>query len=240
MLDNAEELSMDTPYGAPSDTITLGGIGGRRLAFIPRHGKKHNIAPHKINYRANIWALQKLGVSRVVAPSAVGSLREELAPGRFVVPSQFLDFTRTREGSFSEDGRVIHISVAEPFCPELRTVLLDAAGDAHDGGTYACIEGPRFSTRAESALFRAAGADIIGMTMVPECQLSREAQMCYASVSTVTDYDAWAEKAVTAKEVLATLADNVERTKALLAKLIPTIPRDRKCTCADALAEAEF
>ena len=197
-----------------------------------------------INFKANIWAFQELGVKRIIAPSAVGSLKEELAPGHFALPSQFLDFTKSRDGSFSKDGRVIHISVADPFCPELKDSILKIANTQnltiHKDCTYVCIEGPRFSTKAESKFFRSTGADIIGMTLVPECQLAREAQICYASISTVTDYDVWAKKPVTAKEVLETLSKNVDSTKNLLKFLIDEIPKSRKCTCEKALSEAEF
>ncbi len=244
LLKNAKEISVETPYGKPSDTITVGEFNERKIAFMPRHGKKHSIPPHMINFKANIWAFKELGVKRIIAPSAVGSLKEELAPGNFAIPSQFLDFTKSREGSFSEDGRVIHISVAEPFCPELKDSIFKVAKSQnltiHKDCTYVCIEGPRFSTKAESKFFRSTGADIIGMTLVPECQLAREAQMCYASISTVTDYDVWAEKPVTAKEVLETLSKNVASTKNLLTLLIDEIPKSRNCACEKALSEAEF
>ena len=197
-----------------------------------------------INFRANIWAFKELGITRIIAPSAVGSLKEELAPGHFALPTQFLDFTKSREGSFSKDGRVIHISVADPFCPELQSSIIKVTDEQniglHKDCTYVCIEGPRFSTRAESKFYRTTGADIIGMTLVPECQLAREAQMCYASISTVTDYDVWADKPVTAKEVLETLSKNVETTKKILTELIDKIPKTRTCSCAKALEEAEF
>jgi 5'-methylthioadenosine phosphorylase len=197
-----------------------------------------------INFKANIWAFKELGVTRIIAPSAVGSLKEELEPGHFALPTQFLDFTKSRDGSFSEDGRVIHISVADPFCPELQSSILKVTDEQnigiHKDCTYVCIEGPRFSTRAESKFYRSTGADIIGMTLVPECQLAREAQICYASISTVTDYDVWADKPVTAKEVLETLSKNVEITKKILTELIEKIPKTRSCSCAKALEEAEF
>ncbi|MCV0373399.1 MAG: S-methyl-5'-thioadenosine phosphorylase [Nitrosarchaeum sp.] len=244
LLESPQEIEMDTPYGKPSDKITVGVFKGRKIAFLPRHGKKHSIPPHMINYRANIWAFKELGVTRIIAPSAVGSLKEEVAPGHFALPTQFLDFTKAREGSFSEMGRVIHISVADPFCPELQSSILDVVGkqnfEIHKDCTYVCIQGPRFSTKAESKFYRTTGAEIIGMTLVPECQLAREAQMCYASISTVTDYDVWAEKPVTAKEVLETLSKNVERTKLVLTELIDKIPKTRNCSCAKALEEAEF
>ncbi|CAD6368940.1 S-methyl-5'-thioadenosine phosphorylase [metagenome] len=244
ILEDAKEISMDTPYGKPSDSITVGIFKGRKIAFLPRHGKKHAIPPHMINYKANIWAFKELGITRIIAPSAVGSLKEEIEPGHFALPTQFLDFTKSRDGSFSENGRVIHISVADPFCPELQSSILKVVKEQnfhiHKDCTYVCIEGPRFSTKAESKFYRSTGAGIIGMTLVPECQLAREAQMCYASISTVTDYDVWAEKPVTAKEVLETLSKNVERTKRVLTDLINQIPKTRSCTCANALKEAEF
>ena len=197
-----------------------------------------------INYKANIWAFKELGVKRIIAPSAVGSLKEEFEPGNFALPTQFIDFTKSRKGTFSEDGRVIHISVADPFCPELQNIILDVANEQqvkiHNDATYVCIEGPRFSTKAESKFFKSTGADIIGMTLVPECQLAREAQICYASISTVTDYDVWAEKPVTAKEVMETLSKNVEITKKILTVLIDKIPETKSCSCEKALEEAEF
>ena len=244
LLKNTQEVNIDTPYGKPSDTITVGIFKGRKIAFLPRHGKKHTIPPHMINFKANIWAFKELGITRIIAPSAVGSLKEELEPGHFALPSQFLDFTKSRDGSFSEEGRVIHISVADPFCPELQLSILQVTEKQnlkmHKNCTCVCIEGPRFSTKAESKLYRSTGADIIGMTLVPECQLAREAQICYASISTITDYDVWAEKPVTAKEVLETLSKNVEKTKMVLTELIDKIPKTRSCSCDKALEEAEF
>jgi len=244
LLENAQEIDMDTPYGKPSDTITVGTFKGRKIAFLPRHGKKHTIPPHMINFKANIWAFKELGITRIIAPSAVGSLKKELEPGHFALPSQFLDFTKSRKGSFSKEGKVIHISVADPFCPELQASIIQVTDKEdlkmHKDCTYVCIEGPRFSTKAESKFYRSTGADIIGMTLVPECQLAREAQMCYASISTVTDYDVWAKKPVTAKEVLKTLSKNVEITKKILTELIDKIPKTRDCSCAKALEEAEF
>jgi len=244
LLKDSKEISVDTPYGKTSDSITVGEFNGKKVAFMPRHGKKHTIPPHLINFRANIWAFKELGVKRIIAPSAVGSLKEEFEPGNLALPSQFIDFTKSRKGTFSEDGRVIHISVADPFCPELQKVILNVTKiqgiKIHQDCTYVCIEGPRFSTKAESRFFRTTGADIIGMTLVPECQLAREAQICYVSLSTVTDYDVWAEKPVTAKEVMETLAKNVEMTKKLLTFVIDQIPEIKSCSCEKALEEAEF
>ncbi len=244
ILKNSKEITVDTPYGKTSDSITVGEFNGRNVAFMPRHGKKHTIPPHLINFRANIWAFKELGVKRIIAPSAVGSLKEEFEPGHFALPSQFIDFTKSRKGTFSEDGKVIHISVADPFCPELQNVILNITKkekiQMHENCTYVCIEGPRFSTKSESRFFRTTGADIIGMTLVPECQLAREAQICYVSISTVTDYDVWAEKPVTAKEVMETLAKNVETTKKILTLVIDQIPEIKSCSCEKALEEAEF
>ena len=244
LLNDSKEITIETPYGKTSDSITIGEFNGRKVAFMPRHGKKHTIPPHLINFRANIWAFKELGVKRIIAPSAVGSLKEDFQPGHFALPSQFIDFTKSRKGTFSENGRVIHISVADPFCPELQNVVLDAVKDQeieiHKDCTYVCIEGPRFSTKAESKFFRTTGADIIGMTLVPECQLAREAQICYVSISTITDYDVWAEKPVMAKEVMETLAKNVEMTKKILTIVINQIPEQKSCSCERALEEAEF
>jgi len=244
LLQDSKEVTIETPYGKTSDTITIGEFKGKKIAFMPRHGKKHSIPPHMINYCANVWAFKELGITRIVSPSAVGSLKEEIKPGSFVLPTQFIDFTKSRKNSFSKEGRVIHISVADPFCPELQEIVSETANNQgitlHKDCTYACIEGPRFSTKAESRFYKSTGADIIGMTLVPECQLAREAQMCYVSISTVTDYDVWAEKPVTAKEVMDTLSENVKITKKLLTELIDKIPKARSCSCEKALAEAEF
>jgi len=244
LFKESKKIKIETPFGKPSDLITIGEFKGRTIAFLPRHGEKHSIPPHLINFRANIWALKELGVKRIIAPSAVGSLKKEFAPGDFALPTQFLDFTKSRKGSFSEEGRVIHISVADPFCPELQNVVTKVTKDQninmHKECTYVCIEGPRFSTKAESKFFKSIGADIIGMTLVPECQLAREAQICYASIATVTDYDVWSEKPVTAKDVMTTLKKNVELTKKIFSVLIDKIPSKRQCNCAEALKEAEF
>lgn len=243
LLSESKEITIETPFGRTSDSITVGFYKGRKVAFMPRHGKKHTIPPHLINFRANIWAFKEMGIKRIIAPSAVGSLQERLKPGDFVIPAQFIDFTKSRKYTFFEEGKVIHISVADPFCPELQGSVQSAAEKIrlhlHRDATYVCIEGPRFSTRAESKFYKnIIGADIIGMTLVPECQLAREAQMCYLSVSTVTDYDVWAEKPVTAKEVLETLAKNAHNTKNLLGSLLDIIPQQRSCACSSALEEA--
>ena len=248
LLQDSKEIIIETPYGKTSDTITIGEFEGKKIAFMPRHGKKHSIPPHMINYCANVWAFKECGITRIISPSAVGSLKEKIKPGHFVLPSQFIDFTKSRKNSFSKVGKVIHISVADPFCPELQKNISDVVDSQnitmHKNCTYVCIEGPRFSTKAESKFYKSIGSDIIGMTLVPECQLAREAQMCYVSISTVTDYDVWAEKPVTAKEVMDTLSKNVEITKKLLVELIKKMPdnftSNRTCSCEKALAEAVF
>jgi 5'-methylthioadenosine phosphorylase len=242
LLKNVEEVTVDTPYGAPSDAITVGELAGRCVAFLPRHGKKHTIRPTDVNSRANIFALKKLGVQRILAPSAVGSLKEDYKPGDVVFVDQFIDRTTKREQSFYTGKKVCHISVAEPMCPELRQTLIAMAKDigirAHDTGTYVCIEGPRFSTKAESKLFRSWDADIIGMTLVPECVLAREAELCYASISTVTDYDVWKDHPVCADEVVATMKASVEKVKRIILKAVARLPKERSCECKGALKGA--
>jgi 5'-methylthioadenosine phosphorylase len=242
ILEDVKELKIYTPYGLPSDFIIVGTLKGRRVAFLPRHGRAHRIPPHMINYRANIWAFKELGVERVISVSAVGSLREDYKPGDFVCPDQFIDMTKNRVYTFFDGPVVAHVSMADPFCPELRELCVATARKLgitmHERGTYICIEGPRFSTRAESKLWRQFGADIIGMTLVPEVNLAREAGMCFVNIAMVTDYDVWAERPVTAHEVARVMAENVEKVKKLLYELIPAIPRERRCNCAHYLSEA--
>lgn len=242
LLEKPEKIKVYTPYGSPSAHVTIGDYGGRTIAFIPRHGEGHVIPPHAINYRANIWALKELGVERVLAPSAVGSLQEEYRPGELVLPDQYIDRTWGRPGTFYEGGQVAHISMADPFCPELIDILYDTAVSLnlpiHRGGIYVCIQGPRFSTRAESRLFRSWGAHIIGMTLIPEVNLAREARMCYLTIAMITDFDVWAEKPVSAEEVVRTMRENVEKVRKLLAEAIPKIPGERGCGCAKYLDEA--
>lgn len=244
LLEDAKSIKVYTPYGEPSDYVTIGVFKGRKVAFLPRHGKGHRIPPHKINYRANIWAFKELGVTRIVAPSAVGSLKEEMKPGHAVIPDQFIDRTRSRPSTFYEGGFVCHVSTADPFCHELRKLAIASARklkiDVHDYGTYVCIEGPRFSTRAESKMFRQWGAHIIGMTLVPEVVLAREAEMCYVNIATVTDYDVWADEPVSADEVVETLRKNVYKTKKMLESIIPEVPKKRSCTCGHALDGAIY
>jgi 5'-methylthioadenosine phosphorylase len=242
LVRNGREMRLDTPYGPPSDLIIVGELKGRKVAFLPRHGKKHTIRPTDVNSRANIHALKELGVQRILAPSTVGSLREEYKPGDLVFINQFIDRTTRREESFYTGSKVCHISVAEPMCPNLRKILIEVAEEMsinyHKTGTYVCIEGPRFSTKAESKMFRSWGADVVGMTLVPECVLAREAEICYSSIATVTDYDAWKDQPVTANEVLKTMRANVEKVKCIIAEAVPNIPKERRCECKGALKSA--
>jgi 5'-methylthioadenosine phosphorylase len=242
ILENTKEVKVYTPYGAPSEMITLGDLKGKKVAFMPRHGRKHTIPPHSINFRANIWAMKELGVTRIISPSAVGSLRENIRPGEFVIPDQIIDFTKRRLSTFYDGGQVCHVSFADPFCRDLRSVVIESAKtigvSLHENGTYVCIEGPRFSTRAESRLFRQWGADIIGMTVCPECNLAREAEICYVSVAMVTDYDVWAEKPVSAIEVAETMDRNIKTVRRLLSDAIQRVPEERTCECSRALKSA--
>jgi 5'-methylthioadenosine phosphorylase len=243
IFSDSKQIKVYTPYGEPSDFITIGVIEGRRVAFLPRHGKGHRIPPHKINYRANIWALKELGVKWLISVSAVGSLRMDYKPGDFVLPDQFIDMTKGREYSFFDGQLVAHVSMAEPFCSHLRNIIYDTASKMniiiHPNGTYICIEGPRFSTKAESRVWKEVfKADIIGMTLVPEVNLACEAQMCYATIAMITDYDVWAEKPVTAEEVERVMKTNIEKVKKLVIEVIKRIPEkpdERLCSCCNSL-----
>ena len=239
IITNEEKINIQTPYGETSDQITTGVFMDKKIAFLPRHGQKHSVAPHKINFLANIWALKELGVTRIIAPCAVGSLREEMEPGDIAIPDQFIDRTKDRASTFYEKDTVAHISTADPFCPELRNIAISEGNNLnykiHEKATQVCIEGPRFSTRAESNMFRNWGADTINMTLFPECVLARESQICYVAIATITDYDVWAETAVSHHEVLKTLEKNVEKTSSIIQNIIPQINDDRNCLCANAL-----
>ena len=242
ILEDVEETKVNTPWGRTSDLVSVGSFRDRRVAFISRHGRSHQIPPHMVPYRANLWALKELGVHRVIAASAVGSLREDYRPGEFVIVDQFIDRTKWRGDTFYEGGQVCHISTADPFCPELRECFVKSAGllgvPCHDKGTYICINGPRFSTRAESKLFRSWDVDIIGMTLLPEAALARELELCYASVAMVTDYDVWADRPVSTDEILRTMSGNAVNFKRLVMDSIPRIPSVRHCDCAHALSNA--
>lgn len=245
-LSNIKEIKVYTPYGETSDYIILGTLAGKRIAFLPRHGRGHRIPPHKVNYRANIWALKQLDVKWIISVSAVGSLRMDYKPGDFVIPDQFIDMTKGRQYTFFDGPTVAHVSMADPFCEHLRKIILESAKDlgitAHGSGTYICIEGPRFSTRAESRVWREVyKADIIGMTLVPEVNLACEAQICYATIAMVTDYDVWAEHPVTAEEVGKVMSANVTNVKKLLGEVIkrlPDKPNERECSCCNSLKTA--
>ncbi len=242
LLKNIEEVKVNTPYGSPSSALIMGELSGRKVAFLARHGPKHTIRPTDVNSRANIFALKKLGVQRILAVSTVGSLREEYKPGELAFVEQFIDRTTRREQSFYTKDKVCHISVADPMCPETRKTLIAVAEKAriiaHSTGTYVCIEGPRFSTRAESRLYQAWNADIVGMTLVPECVLAREAEICYASTAMITDYDCWKEHAVTTEDIVTTMRANIEKVKHILADTVATLPSERNCPCKEALKNA--
>lgn len=243
-LEEIEQRSIPTPYGDPSDTITIGTLAGRRVAFLPRHGAGHRILPSELPQRANIYALKLLGVERIIAVSAVGSLREEIRPLDLVIPDQLIDRTKDRPSSFFGDGLVAHIAFADPFCPEMREVLADSArasgAATHTGGTYVVMEGPAFSTRAESALYRSWGASLVGMTALPEAKLAREAEICYAAVACATDYDCWheTEESVSADLILNNLLRNAEVSKQLVRRVAERLPEHRSCACGNALGGA--
>jgi 5'-methylthioadenosine phosphorylase len=230
-----------TPWGAPSGPVEEGTVGGVRTLFLARHGPGHTIPPHRVNYRANVDALRSLGADAIVTVSSVGSLREELPPGTFVLPDQFVDLTKQRPTTFYDGGKVYHVSLADPFCPDLLRAAAAVGGELGvpfaEGKTYVCVEGPRFSTRAESRFFRSF-ADIIGMTLVPEVTLARERALCYACLAMVTDFDVWADHPVETKEILATMAQNAERMQRVLTELIPRIATAPTCACAKALDDA--
>lgn len=244
-LTDSETRTVETPFGAPSDAVTIGTLAGRRVAFLPRHGVGHRIPPSLIPARANFYALKSLGVRAVISVSAVGSLREEIAPLHLVVPDQIVDRTTSRARTFFDrEGLVGHISLAEPFCASLRALLIEGAREAgatvHAGGTYLCIEGPRFSTKAESRLYRQWGLDIIGMTAMPEAQLAREAELCYAVLALATDYDVWHESAeqVSVELVVQNLLRNVATAQEVIRRVVPRIQLDGGDGCASALAGA--
>jgi 5'-methylthioadenosine phosphorylase len=237
LLEDAEEFEVSTPYGAPSDPITVAEVGGRRVAFLPRHGRDHRYPPHKIPYRANLWALRALGVRQVLAPCAVGGLRPELGPGTFVVPDQLIDRTSGRAQTFYDEGAV-HVSFADPYCPNGRAVLLGNEDvEAIDGGTMVVIEGPRFSTRAESRWFTAIGGSVVNMTGHPEAVLARELALCYTAIALVTDLDAGVEgdHGVTQEEVFRVFGANTARLRDVLLDAVTKLPTVRDCPCATAL-----
>jgi 5'-methylthioadenosine phosphorylase len=243
-LTDVRELELDTPYGRPSDSIVTGTLDGVRMAFLPRHGRGHRIQPTDIPVRANIWALKSLGVERIIAINSVGSFKKEVAPGHLLIPDQLIDRTSRRVNTFFGDGVVAHIAFGDPFCPDMRKLLVSCAGDAgatvHDGGTYVVMEGPAFSTRAESRLHKSWGADVIGMTALPEARLAREAEICYGIIACSTDYDSWheEEKPVTVDMIMATLKANMELSKRIIKLAAARLKTARTCGCPSALAGA--
>ncbi|HZI93250.1 MAG TPA: S-methyl-5'-thioadenosine phosphorylase [Patescibacteria group bacterium] len=243
-IEQLEELKIDTPFGQPSDHLMVGRMSGRRVAFLARHGRGHRLTPTEINYRANIYAMKSLGVERIVAAGAVGSMKEEIRPMDIVLPDQFFDRTRQRASTFFGEGLVAHVSFADPICSELRGRLSTAARGAnarvHDGGTYLCMEGPQFSTRAESHVYRSWGVSVIGMTNLQEAKLAREAEICYATMALVTDYDCWhvSEEAVTTEMVIGYLNRNSATARRVIADVVAAMPAGRSCGCGSALAGA--
>jgi 5'-methylthioadenosine phosphorylase len=244
-LDDVREVPVHTPYGPPSAPVAIGHIEGRAVAFLPRHGRSHEHPPHKVNYRANVWAMKEVGVRRIIGPCAAGSLQPLVHPGDFVVLDQLVDRTWGRPDTYFDGGEVGHVSFADPYCPELRRALAGAADEAgvaaHDGGTVVVIQGPRFSTRAESNWYRSAGWDVINMTQYPEAFLARELGMCYAGLALITDYDTGLEGVdgiapVSIEQVFEVLKRNVERTRQLLFAAIPKIAAVPGCACGDALS----
>ena len=243
-LTDIEEVNPDTPFGAPSDTIVVGRLEGTGIAFLPRHGRGHRISPTEVPYRANIYALKSLGVEHIIGINAVGSFKQELKPGDLLIPDQLIDRTRHRVSSFFQDGIVAHVQFADPFCAMLSRILYDAAVEAkasvHQGGIYVAMEGPAFSTRAESRLFKSWGADIIGMTALPEAKLAREAEICYAIVAGITDYDSWqaTSEPLLIEVLIKTLQQNIDYIKKIIRLAVNRIPDKRDCDCATALGTA--
>jgi 5'-methylthioadenosine phosphorylase len=237
-LDHVEELEIETPWGAPSAPIAVGTVDGRRVAFLPRHGRKHHLAPHHVNYRANLWALHELGVTRILSPFACGSLQRRIHPGDLVVCDQLVDRTSGRDDSYFSTPLVVHVSWADPYCDELRVASLDAAraegATVHETGTVVVVQGPRFSTKAESKWFREQGWDVVNMTQYPEAYLARELGMCFAGIAVVTDYDAGIDGVtpVSYDEVMRVFEANIDRLRTILVHALKAIPAERACACA--------
>lgn len=243
-LEDVEQVAVETPFGSPSDFLVRGRLEGVEVVFLPRHGRGHRIAPSFVNFRANIFAMKKLGVEWIVGVSAVGSMKETIHPGNIVIPDQFIDRTSGRPNTFFKHGIVVHVSMADPVCPDLSEMLYQAATEVgafvQKGGTYLCIEGPQFSTRGESRLYRSWGVDVIGMTNIPEAKLAREAEICYATIAFAADYDCWNEKApdVSVPDVLRILAQSTKTAQEIIRRVLPKIPETRHCPCATALANS--
>jgi 5'-methylthioadenosine phosphorylase len=241
-MTDIQELNLDTPFGKPSDSIVLGRLNGVGIAFLPRHGRGHRIIPSEIPARANIYALKSLGVEHIIGINTCGSFKEEVKPGHLLIPDQVIDRTQNRISTFFGDGVVAHVSMADPFCPDLSRVLLDSAREAgatvHNKGTYIAMEGPAFSTRGESLLYKSWGAHVIGMTLLPEAKLAREAEICYASVCCVTDYDCWKDQNVSVEIIMGFMKHNVSTAKNIIKLAVSKIPLERGCACASALKMA--
>lgn len=243
-LSDVKTVSMETPWGKPSSSLLTGTLGSVRMVFLPRHGTGHTVSPPEINFRANIYAMKAMGVEWIISVSAVGSLKEEIEPGHIVILDQFIDNTKRRPSTFFEGGIVAHVSMADPVCSVLSGCLREASlgfgGTVHSGGTYVCIEGPQFSTRAESHLYRKWGADIIGMTAMPEAKLAREAEICYSTIALCTDYDCWNEDHddVTVSDIIGVMNKNVEAAKKIIAAVVDNIPEERECPCGSALGRS--
>jgi len=243
-LTNAREIRVKTPFGDPSDAIVVGTLEGKRVAFLARHGRGHRLLPTELNFRANIYAMKLLGVERIISVSAVGSLQENLRPGEFLVPDQFFDRTKGRVSTFFGNGIVAHVAFDKPTCGQLSGVLVDSCHSAsvivHRKGTYICMEGPQFSTLAEAHFHRAMKFDVIGMTNVTEAKLAREAEICYATIAMITDYDCWhpEHESVTATQIMATLHQNASNAQNVLREAIKTMPSERNCKCGSALAHS--
>jgi len=243
-LTEIKEVRPETPFGKPSDAIIVGKLGGAGIAFLPRHGRNHTISPTNVPSRANIYALKALGVEFIISSNSCGSFKEELKPGHLLVPDQVIDRTRQRQSTFFDGGIVAHIPFADPFCPVLSDIVYKAAKEAgatvHKGGTFVAMEGPAFSTRAESRLYKSWGADVLGMTILPEAKLAREAEICYASIACITDYDSWREsnEAVSVETILSTMRRNIDLAKKTIKLAAGRIPRKRDCPCVDALGPA--
>lgn len=241
-LVDIEEIRVSTPFGDPSDPYIIGNVEGKRIAFLSRHGRGHRILPSEINYRANIYGFKKLGVEWLISVSAVGSMKENIRPLDIVIPDQFFDHTKRRISTFFGNGVVGHVGFANPVCSNLAPVLTQCSADAgvktHKGGTYICIEGPQFSTKAESRIYRQWGVDVIGMTNLPEAKLAREAEICYATMALVTDFDCWheSEEIVSIEAVIATLMKNVQNARRIVHDVIGKLPISRNCECATAIA----
>jgi 5'-methylthioadenosine phosphorylase len=247
-LDDVEEVELDTPYGAPSAPLMVGEIEGRRVAFLARHGLKHHLPPHRVPYRANVWAMKELGVRRIVGPCAAGSLQAAVKPGHFVICDQLVERTWGRRDTFYDGPETTHIGFADPYCPTMREAAIkegrDLGIDLHERGTVVVVQGPRFSTKAESDFFRQQGWEVINMTQYPESVLAREQELCYLNVSLITDYDVGVEgeevEPVSHEQVIQVFKENISKLRDLLFKVIPTLPEERTCPCATALQGARF